>query len=111
MNMQGKYGKLFMGSMVSLLMTMPLSAQQVFEGTSTVTPAYEGQTSAPLAPKSAKYIVSDLGLCQYIFYSWKKNMKLSKKRYYIIASCAIILLFALKFAFEKGELFGISLAR
>ncbi|MBL4603698.1 MAG: PQQ-dependent sugar dehydrogenase [Emcibacteraceae bacterium] len=59
MNMQGKYGKLFMGSMVSLLMTMPLSAQQVFEGTSTVTPAYEGQTSAPLAPKSAKYIVSD----------------------------------------------------
>ena len=38
-------------------------------------------------------------------------MKLSKKRYYIIASCAIILLFALKFAFEKGELFGISLAR
>ena len=57
--MHGKYGKLFMGSMVSLLMTMPLSAQQVFEGTSAVTPAYEGQTSAPLADKSAKYIVSD----------------------------------------------------
>ena len=35
------------------------SSQQVFEGTHAVPPAFAGQTRAPLAPKSSRFIVSD----------------------------------------------------
>lgn len=39
--------------------TTPTIAQQVFEGTHAVTPAFVGQTRAPLALKSPRFVVSD----------------------------------------------------
>ena len=42
-----------------LSVTSPTIAQQVFEGTHAVTPAFAGQTRAPLALKSPRFVVSD----------------------------------------------------
>ncbi|MFT6435957.1 MAG: glucose/arabinose dehydrogenase, partial [Candidatus Azotimanducaceae bacterium] len=44
---------------LSTMTTTAVFSQQVFEGTHAVPPLFEGQTRAPLAPKSAKFIVSD----------------------------------------------------
>ena len=44
---------------VPLLLTAPISAQQVFEGTHPVPPLHAGQTRAPLAPKSAPFVVEE----------------------------------------------------
>lgn len=45
---------------LSLVLATPTAfAQQVFEGTHAVPPAFEGQTRAPLAQKSQPFIVSD----------------------------------------------------
>ena len=44
---------------LSMLVWLPANAQQVFEGTHAVPPIYNGQTRAPLAPKSAPFLVED----------------------------------------------------
>ncbi|MDG1996275.1 MAG: PQQ-dependent sugar dehydrogenase [Emcibacteraceae bacterium] len=41
------------------LITFSASAQQVFEGSGVVAPAFPGQTNASIAAKSAKFVVSD----------------------------------------------------
>lgn len=48
------------GLIAAVAITMPSSAQQQGSAPAyAITPAFEGQTRAPLAPKSARYIVSD----------------------------------------------------
>lgn len=45
--------------LISAVFSATAFSQQVFEGTQAVPPTFEGQTRAPLAPKSAGYVVSD----------------------------------------------------
>lgn len=50
---------LISGCLLSAAIAVPAFSQQVFEGTHAVPPTFEGQTRAPLAPKSAEFVVSD----------------------------------------------------
>ena len=45
--------------LLSTAIVKPAYSQQVFEGSHAVPPLYPGQTSAPLAPKSARFVVTD----------------------------------------------------
>ncbi len=47
------------GILLATASILPASGQQVFEGSHAVPPLYEGQTRAPLALKSAPYVVTD----------------------------------------------------
>ncbi len=44
---------------LALLVVAPIDAQQVFDGDHAVPPLYDGQTRAPLAAKSAPFVVSE----------------------------------------------------
>ena len=57
MNKQIRY--LAAGWVVTFVMAFPVFSQQVHEGTEAVPPAYAGQTRAPLAPKSTRFVVSE----------------------------------------------------
>lgn len=52
-------GRILYLGLLAIALTVPASAQQVFEGTHPVAPAYPGQTGAPLAPKSPRYVVTE----------------------------------------------------
>ena len=47
------------GLLTGAILGSPVHAQQVFEGTHAVPPAYEGQTRAPLALKSPAFVVNE----------------------------------------------------
>lgn len=47
------------GCLLSAVIAAPAFSQQVFEGNHAVPPTFEGQTRAPLAPKSASFVVTD----------------------------------------------------
>lgn len=47
------------GCLLSAVIAAPVFSQQVFEGNHAVTPTFAGQTGAPLAQKSASFVVTD----------------------------------------------------
>src|SRR5690606_30858416 len=47
------------GCILSVAIAAPAFSQQVFEGNHAVTPTFEGQTRAPLAPKSTSFMVTE----------------------------------------------------
>jgi glucose/arabinose dehydrogenase len=51
--------RLISGCLLWAAIAMPAFSQQVYEGSEAVSPTFEGQTRAPLALKSARFIVSD----------------------------------------------------
>lgn len=59
MKLSRKIGRCLTGCILSATIATPASSQQVFEGIHRVPPTFEGQTRAPLAPKSASFVVTD----------------------------------------------------
>ncbi len=59
MGIQKGFKGILLGCVLASSMIATVSAQQVFEGTSAVPPAFAGQTRAPLAPKSPRYVVNE----------------------------------------------------
>ncbi|MBT6032831.1 MAG: PQQ-dependent sugar dehydrogenase [Kordiimonadaceae bacterium] len=59
MKLQNVTKTTMLGFLAAITMTVPTSAQQSSAPAYAITPAFEGQTRAPLAPKSARYVVSD----------------------------------------------------
>lgn len=59
MRSENSFVQLLSICLLATVVKAPAHAQQVFEGSHAVPPSFEGQTRAPLAPKSAPFVVSE----------------------------------------------------
>jgi len=59
MKSHDRFRRLIFSCLLSAAIAVPAFSQRVYEGTEAVAPAFPGQTRAPLALKSARFVVSD----------------------------------------------------